>query len=80
MATRGSEAAKHEARKRACYTSFALSDLDVSGGLPFLLRQFSPAQISPKPLQRNHLRLEQCAFSSLLSVVPPDNESNGGIK
>ena len=34
-----------------CYTGFALSDLAVSGGLPYQ-GQFSLAQISPKPLQR----------------------------
>ena len=34
-----------------CYTGFALSDLAVSGDLPFR-RQLSLAQISPKPLQR----------------------------
>src|SRR5271169_5576061 len=37
-----------------CYTMFALSDLAVSGGLPF--RQASlPCTDFPKPLQRDHI-------------------------
>jgi len=39
-----------------CYSVVALSDLAVSGGFAFQ-RQICPAQIFPKPLQRDHLSL-----------------------
>src|SRR5580692_2957132 len=39
-----------------CYTGATLSDLDVSGGLPFNQASL-PCTDFPKPLQRNHISL-----------------------
>jgi len=46
---RGRTTANH----RSCYTVATLSDLDVSGGLPFNQASL-PCTDFPKPLQRDH--------------------------
>ena len=56
-----------------CYTSFALSDLDVSGGLPLLIKAIQPGTDSPKPLQRNHVGShDEERFPVMFWVVVPD--------
>jgi len=47
-----------EKKAKPCYTSFALSDLVVSGGCPSF-KAIQPGTDFPKPLQRDHLGLEQ---------------------
>jgi hypothetical protein len=39
---------KRREKAKACYTGFALSDLDVSGGLPLLIKAIQPGTDFPQ--------------------------------
>ena len=65
-----------EKKAKACYTRFALSDLVVSGGLPFPNGKFSLAQIPPSPYS-----VTTSGWSSVIQqiteLVPAGNEPSG---
>jgi len=53
-----------EKRKaKVCYTGFALSDLAVSSGLPFVSASLPGTDFSPKPLQRIPISLPPGDFA-----------------
>jgi hypothetical protein len=68
-----------EKKAKPCYTSFALSDLDVSGGLPFLIKAIQPGtDFPPSPYSVTTSGWSSVLSAVCKSVVPDGNEPNGG--
>jgi hypothetical protein len=44
----GEPASRRREKAKACYTGFALSDLDVSGGLPLRIKAIQPGTDFPQ--------------------------------